>query len=113
MAGAVTLPTPADLSALRRRYETELFESVVPFWTRHSPDRVNGGYYNCLPGDAGMVKGLCYGALVWFFRVVMSCASQALMLRIPAATTLYMLLSGLVEMLVLGLGYGLALWPAT
>jgi N-acylglucosamine 2-epimerase len=41
----------AGLSALRRRYETELFESVIPFWVRHSPDRRNGGYFNCLDRD--------------------------------------------------------------
>ena len=40
-----------ELAALRRRYETELLESVVPFWTRHSPDRENGGFFNCLDRD--------------------------------------------------------------
>lgn len=68
--------------------------------------------YNCLPGGSGVAKGLCYGVLIWFLRVAMACASQAMMFRVPPATTLYMLLAGLGEMLVLGLGYGLALWPA-
>ena len=65
MAGAVTLPTRADLSALRRRYETELFESVVSFWTRHSPDRVNGGYFNCLDRDGSVYDRTKYGWLQW------------------------------------------------
>lgn len=63
MAGAVTLPTRADLSALRRRYETELVESVVPFWTRHSPDRVDGGFYNCLDRDGSVYDTTKYGWL--------------------------------------------------
>lgn len=40
-----------DLHALRLRYETELFERVLPFWERHSPDRQHGGYFNCLDRD--------------------------------------------------------------
>lgn len=36
------------ISAYRNKIETELFESVLPFWEKHSPDFVNGGFYNCL-----------------------------------------------------------------
>lgn len=32
----------------RQKYERELFERVLPFWQTHSPDRVAGGYFNCL-----------------------------------------------------------------
>jgi len=39
------------ITQLRRRYETELFERVLPFWERHSPDSRNGGLYNCLARD--------------------------------------------------------------
>jgi N-acylglucosamine 2-epimerase len=39
---------PLNTTALRTRYETELFERVIPFWERHSGDTQNGGYYNCL-----------------------------------------------------------------
>lgn len=63
MAGDVTLPTRDQLSALRRRYDTELLESVVPFWTRHSPDRVNGGYFNCLDRDGSVYDTTKYGWL--------------------------------------------------
>lgn len=29
-------------------YANELFNHVIPFWTRFSPDHINGGYYTCL-----------------------------------------------------------------
>ncbi len=45
------MPAPPDLHALRVRYETELFERVLPFWERHSPDPAHGGYFNCLDRD--------------------------------------------------------------
>jgi N-acylglucosamine 2-epimerase len=63
MAGAVTPPDRAALAALRRRYETELFESVVPFWVRHSPDRAHGGYWNCLDRDGSIYDRTKYGWL--------------------------------------------------
>ena len=62
--------------------------------------------YNSLPGESGLVKGLGYGLLVWFFRVVMNVASQWMMYTIPVATLIYSLLSGLGEMLLLGMLYG-------
>jgi hypothetical protein len=67
--------------------------------------------YPALPGDSGLVKGLAFGLLVWFFRVLMSVASQAVMFSVPAETLLYTLAAGLVEMLLLGLFYGLLLRP--
>ena len=63
MAEAVILPGRAELAALRRRYETELLEKVVPFWTRHSPDRVDGGYWNCLDRDGSLYDRTKYGWL--------------------------------------------------
>lgn len=59
-----------------------------------------------LPGNQGLVKGVAFGLLVWFLRVVMSSASQWVMFRLPVATLLYLLGSGLLEMLLLGLVYG-------
>jgi mannose/cellobiose epimerase-like protein (N-acyl-D-glucosamine 2-epimerase family) len=56
-------PGHAELSALRRRYEMELLESVIPFWTRHSPDRVNGGFWNCLDRDGSPYDTTKYGWL--------------------------------------------------
>lgn len=68
--------------------------------------------YNSLPGDAGLVKGLSFAIMVWFFRVVMYAASQWMMVNISAGAIVYTLAAGLVEMLILGLLYGLTLKPA-
>jgi hypothetical protein len=62
-----------------------------------------------LPGQTGVVKGLSYALLAWFFRVAMGVASEWMILRVPAATLVYKLLTGLGEMLLLGLLYGLVL----
>jgi hypothetical protein len=64
--------------------------------------------YGSLPGSA-LQKGLVFGLIAWFFRVVMQGMSQWMMFDIPAATLLYSLACGLGEMLVLGLLYGLIL----
>ena len=68
--------------------------------------------YGSLPGQSGIVKGLCYGLLMWFFRVVMYTATHWMMFDVPAETLLYGLGAGLIEMLVLGALYGLTLRPA-
>ncbi len=68
--------------------------------------------YASLPGEVGLVKGISFAVLVWFFRVAMSVASQWMMFNVPTSTLLYTLLTGLGEMLVLGILYGLTLRPA-
>ena len=40
-----------NIAAYRRQFENELFTHVIPFWEQHSPDRENGGYFNCLDRD--------------------------------------------------------------
>lgn len=65
--------------------------------------------YRSLPGQTGLVKGLNYGLMMWFFRVVMYTASQLMMFNIPINTLLYILLSGLAEMLLIGSLIGLTL----
>ena len=67
--------------------------------------------YQSLPGGGGLLKGISFALLAWFFRVVMSAASQWMMFRVPARTLAYSLITGLVEMLVLGVLYGLTLKP--
>jgi hypothetical protein len=62
--------------------------------------------YKSLPGDTGLMKGIGFAILVWFFRVAMQTASTWVMFKVPAATLLYVLVTGFVEMLVLGLFYG-------
>ena len=68
--------------------------------------------YSALPGTSGLQKGICYGLIVWFFRVVMSVASTWMMFRVPAGALVYSAMSGLVEMMIIGLIYGLFLKPA-
>jgi hypothetical protein len=68
--------------------------------------------YPSLPGQVGLVKGISFALLIWFFRVVMYVASQWMMFNVPASALLYTLVSGLGEMLVLGILYGLTLKPS-
>ena len=67
--------------------------------------------YNSLPGEIGLIKGLSFAVLGWFFRVVMYVASQWVMFKISVQTLLYSLVAGLGEMLILGVLYGLTLKP--
>ena len=69
--------------------------------------------YASLPGGTGLLKGLSFALLVWFFRVVMSAASSWMMFKVPAAALAYTLFSGLAEMLVLGALYGATLKPSS
>jgi hypothetical protein len=69
--------------------------------------------YPSLPGGAGLAKGVSFALIVWFTRVVMSAAAQWMMYKVPVKTVSYTLLTGLGEMLVLGVFYGLALHPAS
>ena len=65
--------------------------------------------YPGLPGASGLLKGVSYGVLVWLLRVLMNVVSQWVMYKVPLKTLGYTLLTGLGEMLVLGLLYGAAL----
>jgi len=68
--------------------------------------------YKSLPGGTGLVKGISFALIIWFFRVVMSAASQWMMFNVPVNALIYGLLAGLGEMLILGIFYGLILRPA-
>ena len=67
--------------------------------------------YESLPGEIGLVKGISFAILAWFFRVTMSAASNWIMFKVGARTLVYNLFTGLGEMLVLGIIYGLFLNP--
>jgi hypothetical protein len=69
--------------------------------------------HKSLPGETGLVKGVSFACLVWFFRVVMYTASQWVMFKVPVEALLYSLVTGLGEMLILGVLYGLTLKPTT
>jgi hypothetical protein len=68
--------------------------------------------YDSMAGESGLAKGISFAFMVWFLRVVMSVASQWMMYKVPVKTLLYTLLAGLVEMLALGILYGLTLRPS-
>ena len=65
--------------------------------------------FRALPGESGLVKGLSFGVLLWFLRVVMSVASQWMIIPLSTGAVVYGLAAGLGETLVLGVLYGLAL----
>lgn len=65
--------------------------------------------YWSLPGTSGAIKGLAFGVMLWFLRTVMSVASQWMTLQMPVGAVFYLLYTGLLEMLALGLLYGLTL----
>lgn len=67
--------------------------------------------YPSLPGMNGVVKGISFAGGVWFLRVVMGVASQWMMYKVPVKALLYTLITGLAEMLVLGILYGYTLKP--
>jgi hypothetical protein len=67
--------------------------------------------HRALPGDNPLLKGLSYGLLVWFFRVVMNTAGQWIVFAIPGPTVAYSLIAGLVELLVLGALLGRLVQP--
>lgn len=67
--------------------------------------------YSSLPGEAGLVKGVSFAVLAWFFRIIMSVASDWMMFNIPIKALLYRLVTGLGEMLILGILYGWLLIP--
>ncbi|HEX9896984.1 MAG TPA: hypothetical protein VGA85_04905 [Dehalococcoidales bacterium] len=67
--------------------------------------------YKSLPGEVGLLKGISFAFLAWFFRVVMSVASSWMMYKVPIKALLYTLLTGLGEMLILGILYGFFLEP--
>ena len=63
-----------------------------------------------LPGN-GIAKGAAFGLIAWFFRVAMGTASQVVMFRVTTPTAMYWLLTGLAEMMMLGIFYGALLRP--
>lgn len=67
--------------------------------------------YSSLPGGSGLIKGIIFALILWFFRVLMSVASNWMMFNVPARTLFYVLAAGLIEMLIIGISYGIFLKP--
>ncbi|UCH13125.1 MAG: hypothetical protein JSV22_08395 [Bacteroidales bacterium] len=67
--------------------------------------------YSSLPTDNPLIKGIIYGLIIWFFRVIMSVFTIYMTQQVPAKTLAYILVTGLVEVLILGMFYGLTIKP--
>lgn len=64
-----------------------------------------------LPGETLLLKGLSYGLMMWFFRVVMYGLTQYVMFNINLKLLFYTIAAGLLEMLILGAFFGITLKP--
>ncbi len=67
--------------------------------------------YKALPGNTGLVKGIFFALIIWFFRVLMSVLTTWMMFKVPITTLLYIAVTGLIEMLIIGIIYGIFLKP--
>lgn len=67
--------------------------------------------YQSLPSGNPIIKGLEYGAIIWIFRVLMSVLSNYMVYQIPVKTLLYTLFTGLIEVIIIGIFYGLTIKP--
>jgi len=63
--------------------------------------------YNSIPGDIALIKGVVFTGIIWIFRVLMNSVSQWMMFNIPIKTILYSLISGLLEMTIIGIIVGI------
>lgn len=43
-----------NFQQLAKKYESELFDNVLPFWLEHSQDKECGGYFSCLDRDGSV-----------------------------------------------------------
>jgi hypothetical protein len=53
-----------------------------------------------LPGETGLLKGLSFGVMVWFLRVVMRVASEWVTTTVPPSAHVYSLVGGLIQILL-------------
>jgi hypothetical protein len=65
--------------------------------------------YESLPGSTGILKGISYAIMIWLFRVVMSVFTLWMTTKVPVITLGYILFTGLIEMVLIGLLYGCTL----
>jgi CBS domain containing-hemolysin-like protein len=62
-----------------------------------------------LPGEIGIVKGICFALIIWYFRSFMAVIFQWMMFPLPSKAMVYGAISGLCEILLVGVVYGLIL----
>jgi len=67
-------------AAYRKQFERELFDHVIPFWVRHSPDPEHGGYFNCLDRDGSVYDTRKHiwlqGRQAWMFSTLYRTVEQ-------------------------------------
>lgn len=64
-----------------------------------------------LPGRHGLAKGLAFGLVVWFLRVVMNVAGQWVTWTVAPATHAYTLAAGLLQVTAVSVLLGALLTP--
>lgn len=69
---------PAERAgSLREQFRSALFDDVVPWWTRHSPDYEYGGFFSCLERDGHAYAGDKFmwmlGREIWMFSHLARC----------------------------------------
>ncbi|MCL1933312.1 MAG: AGE family epimerase/isomerase [Candidatus Azobacteroides sp.] len=62
-----------DLILYKEIYKKELFENIIPFWEKNSPDTECGGYFTCLDREGKVFDTDKFmwlqGRQVWFFSM--------------------------------------------
>ena len=63
-----------QLTVYSELYKNELLDSIVPFWLKNSPDRVNGGYFTCLDAQGNVYDTDKFvwlqGRQIWCFSML-------------------------------------------
>ncbi len=54
-----------DLKLVRQRYESELYDKIIPFWEEHCVDREFGGYFTSLDRDGSVYDTEKYMWMQW------------------------------------------------
>lgn len=74
------MSTHPHVTAYRKQFERELFDHVIPFWERHSPDPEHGGYFNCLDRDGSVYDTRKHiwlqGRQAWMFSTLYRTVEQ-------------------------------------
>ena len=65
--------------------------------------------YKSLPGKIGIVKGISFGLIAWYFRGFTAVMSQWMLSTMPLKALSYVAITGLLEALILGILLGLTL----
>jgi N-acylglucosamine 2-epimerase len=68
------MPTNDELHFYIDKYKTELFEKVIPFWTKNSKDTQQGGFYTCLTQEGNVYDTDKFvwlqGRQIWTFSML-------------------------------------------